>query len=92
MMEVEKNHKSNFKKFCEKLRKRLDSIMPMSAGCCALCETCAFPENPCRFPEKMSPSMEACGIFVSKLCTDNGLKYNYGPDKIAYTSCVLFNI
>ena len=92
MMEIEKKHKANFAKFCDELKKEFSSIMPMSAGSCALCENCAYPENPCRFPEKMSPSMEACGIFVSKLCKSNGLEYNYGPEKMAYTSCVLFNV
>ena len=35
--------------------------------------------------------MEACGLFVSQLCTDNGVAYNYGDEKIAYTCCILFN-
>ena len=92
MMEIEKNHKANFANFCDELRKEHFPIMPMSAGTCTICETCTYPENPCRFPEKMSPSMEASGIFVSKLCKSNGLEYNYGPSKMAYTSCVLFNM
>ena len=92
MMEINNRHKSNFSKFCDRMKSVHSPIMPMSAGTCILCESCAYPDNPCRFPEKMSPSMEACGIFVSKLCKSNGLEYNYGPTKMAYTSCVLFNI
>ena len=92
MMQIEKNHKINFSKLCQELKNEFTSIMPMSAGSCSLCETCTYPENPCRYPEKMSPSMEACGIFVSKLCENNGLAYNYGPTNMAFTSCVLFNV
>ena len=90
IMQIEKNHKKNFSRLCEELRNIFTPIMPMGAGTCALCEKCAYPDSPCRFPEKMSPSMEACGIFVSKLCKSNGLQYNYGQNKIAFTSCVLF--
>ena len=60
-------------------------------GITSICKECTYPDAPCRFPEMMFPSMEACGLFVSKVCTDNGVAYNYGDEKIAYTCCVLFN-
>ena len=62
----------------------------LAAGTCTRCETCTYPDAPCRFPEKLFPSMEACGLFVSKVCADNGVAYYYGDDKIAYTCCLLF--
>ena len=34
--------------------------------------------------------MEAYGLFVSDICTRSGLNYNYGPNTLTYTSCVLF--
>ena len=63
----------------------------LGAGTCTRCEACTYPGAPCRFPELLSPSMEACGLFVSQVCTDNGVPYNYGDEKIAYTCCVLYN-
>jgi hypothetical protein len=33
--------------------------------------------------------MEAYGLLVTQICTDNGMKYYYGPDTLAYTSCFL---
>ena len=64
----------------------------LSTESCAFCEHCAWCEGkPCRFPEKLYPSMEACGLFVSGVCSDNGVKYYYGDDKIAYTCCILYN-
>ncbi|MDR1217403.1 MAG: DUF2284 domain-containing protein [Oscillospiraceae bacterium] len=50
---------------------------------------CVYPDAPCRFPDKLAYSMEACGLFVSRVCTDNGLKYNHGKDTICYTACFL---
>ena len=63
----------------------------MAAGTCKRCEKCTYPDAPCRFPDKLFPSMEACGLFVSQVCRDNGVDYYYGSDRIAYTCCLLYN-
>jgi len=89
IMEAGARHKENFGKMRVKLNKKYPSLFAMGAGECKICETCTYPENPCRFPEKMEVSMEACGLFVSKVCKDNNLVYNYGPEYIAFTSCFL---
>jgi len=83
------SHKDNFGRLWALLEKEYPSVLAMGAGACMICETCTYPEQPCRFPDRMAASMEACGLFVSKVCTDNGLAYNYGQDKIAFTSCFL---
>lgn len=89
MQETERLQKERFFAFVEQMRKKEPSCLPMAAGSCTVCESCAYPE-PCRFPDKMIPSMEAYGIFVSKLCEDSGIGYYYGPQTITFTSCVLW--
>ena len=90
IMEAGGQHKTNFGRLWDMLDKQYGSVLAMGAGACNLCASCTYPDAPCRFPERMSASMEACGLFVSKVCTDNNLKYNYGQDKIAFSSCFLF--
>ena len=89
IMETGVRHKENFGKMREVLSKKHPSLMAMGAGECKLCETCTYPGDPCRYPDKMEVSMEACGLYVSKVCKDNNLEYNYGQEKIAFTSCFL---
>jgi len=89
IMETGEHHKENFGKMRKKLSKKHPSLLAMGAGECRLCETCTYPDNPCRFPDETEVSMEACGLFVSKVCTDNNLAYNYGSNFIAFTSCFL---
>jgi len=89
IMETGAKHKENFGNMRSELRKKHPSLLAMGAGECKICETCTYPDSPCRYPDKMEISMEACGLFVSKVCTDNNLKYNHGPDTIAFTSCFL---
>jgi len=90
IMEASVRHKDNFGRMWDELEKQYASLLAMGAGSCSLCNLCAYPDAPCRFPHRMSVSMEACGLFVSRVCADNGLAYNYGQDKIAFTSCYLF--
>lgn len=89
MMETEKSHKKRFYKMAEELRKQYPELLPLGSGSCTICGSCVGSEGVCRFPEKRISSLEAFGIIVSDLCSRNNMKYYYGPQKIAYTSCFL---
>jgi len=89
IMAVGARHKANFGHMWDAIESEHPSVFAMGAGACKLCESCTYPDAPCRFPNRMSASMEACGLLVNKVCTDNNIKYNYGPNKIAFTSCFL---
>lgn len=89
MMEAEKRHKASFLSLVDTLRQRDSGILPIGSGACTQCKTCTYPEAPCRFPDKMISSMEACGMLVLEVCKRNGLTYYYGSTNIAYTACIL---
>lgn len=89
MMEIEAEHKQNFKDMLEALVEAGVKTLPIGAGCCTVCPQCTYPDAPCRFPEKKIASMEAYGMLVLQICKDNDLTYYYGADKMAYTSCFL---
>lgn len=61
-----------------------------SAGGCSLCKTCTYPTAPCRHPERVHRSMEACGIDVGTLARACGLRYNNGPQTVTYFSMIVF--
>ena len=89
MIEIEAEHKSNFLEMYAALREAGEKVLAAGSGCCTNCAKCTYPEEPCRFPDKMVSSMEAYGMLVVQICKANGLQYNYGPEKMAYTSCFL---
>jgi len=60
------------------------------AGGCTICAACAYPE-PCRFPGKAYPSIEAAGINVTELSRAAGLRYHNGANTVTYFSMILFN-
>ena len=67
-----------------------ESYYSLKAGSCDLCEKCTYPDAPCIIPEKARPSIEACGINVSVLCSIAGIPYIYGPNTVAYDALFLF--
>jgi predicted metal-binding protein len=90
MQQTAADHAESFVRLHDALLKDYPGLLAMGAGTCTRCKTCTYTEGkPCRFPDKLTYSMEACGLFVSKVCTDNGMKYNYGPNTVAYTACFL---
>lgn len=89
MMRAEELHKQRLFALREALRGE-PHVLVVGAGCCTVCAQCTYPGEPCRFPDRMIVSMEACGLLVSQVLKENNMAYYYGSDKIAYTGCVLF--
>ena len=90
MMETEAAHKERFYAMRKALVERGIDALAAGAGCCTICPECTYPDAPCRFPEQKMSSMEALGMLVLEVCKANDMRYFYGENTIAYTSCLLF--
>jgi len=86
--EIMHKHAQSIKKLAKELADEYD-VLPLGAGTCGLCETCAYPE-PCRIPKYQISSMEAYGIFVSDVCKKNDVKYYHGKNTQTFIGCYLF--
>ena len=65
----------------------------LSCGGCGLCERCSRVDNePCRFPEKAMPSLEAYGVNVSKMAASAGMRYINGVNTVTYFGAVFFSL
>lgn len=84
-----KLHTERVHAICSLLRQHFLHVLGLSDGGCRICEVCAYPD-PCLFPNQAVGSMSAYGLFVSKVCQDNGLQYYHGDKTITYTACILF--
>jgi predicted metal-binding protein len=64
----------------------------LGAGSCFICEKCSYIDgDPCRFPEKTFPSVEACGVDVMSLTKSAGVKYNNGKNTVTYIGVILYD-
>ena len=89
IMEAEAEHREHFTKMYAELREKGVDVLALGAGGCRQCNTCTYPDAPCRFPDRMVSSMEANGLVVLEVCKANGLKYFYGSETMTYTGCFL---
>lgn len=89
MEEVAKKYKELFSSMADILREQYKDMLAMGAGSCNICEKCTYPDSPCRFPEKLNPSMEACGLLVSDVCKACDIPYINGVNTVTYIGCFL---
>ena len=72
------------------LEKYTGKTLALSGESCAVCETCAWPKEPCRHPEKMIPCMEGYGIVVPLLAERTGIEFFNGSNTVTWFGMVLF--
>ena len=84
-------------KLAQKIRERFNALFDTNAlhlgsGGCGVCESCAKKiDEPCRFPSRAMPSLEAYGVNVSELAKSADMKYINGADTVTYFGAVLFS-
>lgn len=66
-----------------------DNFMLTAEGC-ANCAKCTYPDAPCRFPDKMHPSVESYGISVVKETAAAGMNYINGANTVIYFGNIFF--
>ena len=64
-------------------------VMALSTEACAICQKCAYPDAPCRHPERMFPCVESQGILVTDLAEKHGLDFMNG-NLVVWFSLLLF--
>ena len=70
------------------IRSQGTDCMALSTESCDICEHCAYPEAPCRFPEKMHPCLESHGIIVSELAEKFSMDFTLSPTEILWFSLI----
>lgn len=86
--------KAAHEKICGEIEKLFaaefgDTLMLTAEGC-GNCEKCTYPDAPCRFPDRMHPSVESYGISVVKEAATAGIQYINGENTVTYFGNIFF--
>ena len=85
----------DFKKLADRFHRRiwaeLGDFLLLSNEGCGRCAKCTYPEEPCRFPELLHPSLEGYGFVVSALAEAAHVRYNNGPNTVTFFGALLWN-
>ena len=72
------------------LRAQGAEVYTLSTEACAICGRCAYPEGPCRFPERMHPCVESQGIVLTQMAERCGVPFQYGDNVVTWFSLLFF--
>lgn len=76
--------------FAAQVAPRLPAFLLLSNEGCHRCQTCTYPNAPCRFPAQLYPSLEGYGFLVSELAAQAGIPYHNGANTVTYFGALLF--
>ncbi len=63
----------------------------LGAGPCDVCSRCTVLDGePCRFPDRIMPSMESYGMNVKEVVESVGLPYISGKNTVTYSGLILY--
>lgn len=68
-----------------------EDILILTAESCDICGDCTYPNQPCRYPEKMYPCIESQTIIVTEICENHHLSFYNGHNIITWFCLILFN-
>ena len=64
--------------------------MVLSTEACAVCESCAWPDAPCRHKDKMFPCVESHGIVVTDLAEKTGIDFYAEGNLVTWFSLIFY--
>lgn len=83
-------HESVTRRIREIFRKNDMDTLALSGESCHICSRCGYPEEPCRFPEKMIPCVEGYGIVVPLLAEKTGMVFENGSNVVTWFGMILY--
>ncbi len=86
---LQREHNTRLLTLADTARKSGLSVLPLTTGGCIVCESCTFPKEPCKEPDRRMHSLSAYGINVGDLCRQAGLGYSFTEGIVYYTACLL---
>ena len=72
------------------VKEQATDTLTLSTEACAYCEHCAYPDAPCRFPDRMFPCVESHCILVTDLAEKHGIDFMAGGNIVTWFSLILF--
>lgn len=82
-------HEAVTKQIQQVFRPYFGETLALSADSCAICRDCAYPDAPCRYPNRMVPCIEGYGIVVPALAEMAGIEFMNGAGIVTWFGAVL---
>ena len=84
------DHERITREILQIVKEQAGETLTLSTEACAHCEHCAYPDAPCRFPDRMFPCVESHCILVTDLAEKHGIDFMAGGNIVTWFSLMLF--
>ena len=82
-------HEAITRQVAKLMEEQGSELRVLSTESCAICETCTYPDAPCRHPDKMFPCVESQGILVTEVCEKCGMEF-FNGNIVTWVSLILY--
>lgn len=89
-LETRRDHEEVTRQVRDLLQSQGAETYPLSTESCAICETCAYPDGPCRCPDRMFPCLESHGILIIDTAEKFDIPFQAGGNIVTWFSLVLY--
>lgn len=83
-------HEAVTRQVRDMLKEETEDIYVLSTEACAICDHCAWPDGPCRHPDRMFPCVESHGILVTDLAERHGIDFLAGSNLVTWFSLLFY--
>ena len=90
MLATRREHEEITRQLRDEMKAFCGEMQVLSTESCAICEKCAYPDAPCRHPDRMFPCIESYGILVTDLAEKNGITFMSGSGLVTWFSLILY--
>ena len=84
-----KDHEEITRQVAKLMKEQGCELRILSTESCAICETCTYPNAPCRHPDMMFPCVESQGILVTEICEKYGMEF-FNGNIVTWVSLLLY--
>lgn len=84
------DHEAVTRKAADFVRAQSGDIYVLSTEACAVCPECAYPDAPCRHPDRMFPCVESHGILATALAERCGIDF-LGGNLVTWFSLIFYH-
>ena len=84
------DHERITREILQIVKEQASETLTLSTEACAHCEHCAYPDAPCRFPDRMFPCVESHCILVTDLAEKHGIDFLAGSNLVTWFSLILY--
>ena len=82
-------HEAITHQIADLVRQQCGEVYVLSTEACAVCETCAYPDGPCRHPDRMFPCVESHAILATELAEKYGIDF-IGGNIVTWFSLIFY--